>query len=114
MEEKGRSEKERKKETNVTFTERNEHKKITKSGWEYGNERYCTISGIFPLQHECKISACAHLTMHCEEMAVTDMSFRHRAVIEFLVKELNSVGVVYERLHGVYVCRQCQNVGETF
>jgi len=46
-------------------------------------------------------SAHAHLllpVMHCEKMAVTDMSFRQRAVIEFLVKEGNSVGVIYERL----------------
>jgi transposase len=35
-------------------------------------------------------------------MAVTDMPFRQRAVIEFLVKEGNSVGVIYERLRGVY------------
>jgi len=28
-------------------------------GLEYRNERYMTISGIFRLQHECKISACA-------------------------------------------------------
>jgi hypothetical protein len=31
-------------------------------------------------------------------MAVTDMSFRQRAVTEFLVKEGNSAGVNYERL----------------
>jgi transposase len=40
--------------------------------------------------------------MHCEKMAVTDMSFRQRAVIEFLVKEGNSSGAIYERLNGVY------------
>jgi transposase len=34
-------------------------------------------------------------------MAVTDMLFRQRAVIEILVKEGNSVGVIYERLRGV-------------
>jgi hypothetical protein len=33
--------------------------------------------------------------MHCEKMAVTDMSFRQHAVIEFLVKEGNSAGVIY-------------------
>jgi chorismate mutase len=36
--------------------------------------------------------------MHCEKMSVTDMSLRQRAVIEFLVKEGNSAGVIYERL----------------
>jgi hypothetical protein len=41
--------------------------------------------------------------MHCEKMAVTNMSFRHRAVIKFLVKEANSAGVIYEALRGVYV-----------
>jgi len=37
--------------------------------------------------------------MHCEKMAVTDMSFRQCAVTEFPVKEGNSAGVIYERLH---------------
>jgi hypothetical protein len=41
--------------------------------------------------------------MHCEKMAVTDMSFRERDIIEFLVKEgKTSAGVIYERLSGVY------------
>jgi transposase len=35
-------------------------------------------------------------------MAVTNMSFRQHAVIEFLVKEGNSAGVFYERLPVVY------------
>jgi hypothetical protein len=39
---------------------------------------------------------------YCEKMAVTDMLFRQRAVSEFLVKEGNSAGVIYERLRGVY------------
>jgi hypothetical protein len=38
--------------------------------------------------------------MHCEKMAVTDMAFLQSAVIEFLVKEGNSAGITYERLHG--------------
>jgi transposase len=44
-------------------------------------------------------------------MSATDMSFRQRAVIEF-VKEGNSVGVIYERLHDVYgdVCMGTSNV----
>jgi hypothetical protein len=40
--------------------------------------------------------------MHCEKMAVTDTSFHQRDVIEFLVKEENSAGVIYKRLRGVY------------
>jgi hypothetical protein len=40
--------------------------------------------------------------MHCEKMAVKDMSFRKRAVVEFLVKEGNSAAVIYEWLRGVY------------
>jgi transposase len=40
--------------------------------------------------------------MHCEKLAVIDMSFRQRAVIEFLLKEGNSAGVIYERLRCVY------------
>jgi hypothetical protein len=32
--------------------------------------------------------------MHSEKMAVTDISFRQRAVVEFLVKEGNSSGVI--------------------
>jgi len=39
---------------------------------------------------------------HCEKMAVTNMSFCQRAVIEFPVKEGNSAGVIYKRLRGVY------------
>jgi transposase len=35
-------------------------------------------------------------------MATTDMSCRQRDVIEFLVKEENSAGVMYERLRGLY------------
>jgi transposase len=42
------------------------------------------------------------LVMHCEKMAVTDMSFRQCAVIEFLVRVGNSGGVIYERLCVVY------------
>jgi hypothetical protein len=42
------------------------------------------------------------LVVHCEKMAVTDVSFRQRAVIEFLVKEENSVGVTYKGLRDVY------------
>jgi hypothetical protein len=34
-------------------------------------------------------------------MAVTNM-FRQRAVVEFLVKEGNSAGVIYDQLRGVY------------
>jgi transposase len=40
--------------------------------------------------------------MHCEKMAITDMSFHQRALIEFVVKEVNSAGIIYERLPGVY------------
>jgi transposase len=40
--------------------------------------------------------------MHCEKMAVTGISFRQRAVNEFLVKEGYSEGVIYKRLHDVY------------
>jgi hypothetical protein len=40
--------------------------------------------------------------MHCEKMSVTDMLFRRRAAIEFLMKEGNSAGVIYERLRDVY------------
>jgi hypothetical protein len=58
--------------------------------------------------------------MHCDKMALTNVSFRQRTVIEFLVKDGNSAAVIYERLRGVYgdVCmgrrQQCQKVGETF
>jgi hypothetical protein len=38
--------------------------------------------------------------MDCEKMVVTDM-FRQRAVIEFLAKEGNSAGFIYERLRDV-------------
>jgi hypothetical protein len=34
--------------------------------------------------------------MHCEKMAVSDVSYRQRDVIEFPVKEGNSEGVIYE------------------
>jgi hypothetical protein len=36
--------------------------------------------------------------MHCEIIAVTDMSFLQSAVTEFLVKEGKSAGVIYELL----------------
>jgi transposase len=38
---------------------------------------------------------------YSEKMAATDMSFRQHAIIEFLVKEGNSAGVICERLRGV-------------
>jgi transposase len=50
--------------------------------------------------------------MHCDKMAVTDMSFRQYAVIKFLVKEENSAGVIYEQLRGAYgdVCMGVSSV----
>jgi transposase len=50
--------------------------------------------------------------MHCEKMAVTVMSFRQCTVTEFLVKEANSTGVIYERLRDVYgdVCMSVSSV----
>jgi hypothetical protein len=51
------------------------------------------------------------LALHCDKMAVTNM-FHQRAVIEFLVKERNSAGVICERLRGVYgdVCMGASSV----
>jgi hypothetical protein len=40
--------------------------------------------------------------MRCDKMALTDVSSRERAVIEFLAKEGNSAAVINERLPGVY------------
>jgi hypothetical protein len=40
--------------------------------------------------------------MHCEKMSVIDVSFRQGAVIEFLVKEGNSLGVIYKWLRAMY------------
>jgi hypothetical protein len=53
--------------------------------------------------------------MHCEKMAVTDVSFRQRAVIEFLVKERKSAGGIYPATSWCvwrcqYGCQQCQKV----
>jgi hypothetical protein len=50
--------------------------------------------------------------MHCKKMAIADMMFRQGAVIEFLMKEGNSAGVIYERLRGVYgdVCMGVSSV----
>jgi hypothetical protein len=48
--------------TYVGRTARNEHSKIWRIRPIYSNERYRTISSIFHLQHERKISACAPLT----------------------------------------------------
>jgi transposase len=51
--------------------------------------------------------------MHCKKMAVTDVSFRQGATIEFLVEEGNSAGVIYERLfRGLYgdVCMGATSV----
>jgi transposase len=47
------------------------------------------------------------------ENGIIDMSFRQHADIEFLVKEGNSAGVIYERLNGVYgdVCMGVSSVG---
>jgi transposase len=50
--------------------------------------------------------------MHCEKMAVTDMSFRQRDAIEFLLKEGNLAANIYKRLRGVYgdVCMGTSSV----
>jgi len=40
--------------------------------------------------------------IQCEKMAVPDMSFDRSAVIEFLVKEGKSAGVIYERFRFMY------------
>jgi hypothetical protein len=40
--------------------------------------------------------------MHCKKMVVTDMLFHQCAVIEFLMKEVNSAGVICKQLCGVY------------
>jgi hypothetical protein len=54
--------------------------------------------------------------MYCEKMAVTDMLFRQRASIEFLMKEENSAEIIYERLRSVCVDMPAwvPAVGETF
>jgi transposase len=39
--------------------------------------------------------------MHYDITAITDLPFRQHAVIEFLVKEGKSAGVMYERFRGV-------------
>jgi hypothetical protein len=50
--------------------------------------------------------------MHCEKMGITETSFRQCAVIEFLVTEGNSAGVIYERLPVMYgdVCMGASSV----
>jgi transposase len=50
--------------------------------------------------------------MHCKKMAATDMLFRQRALIKFLVQEGNSAGVIYKRLRDVYgdVCMGVSSV----
>jgi hypothetical protein len=50
--------------------------------------------------------------MHCEKIAATYMSFRQRAVTEFLLEVGNSAGVIYDRLRDVYgdVCMGVSNV----
>jgi hypothetical protein len=55
--------------------------------------------------------------MHCEKMAVIDMSLHQRAVIEFLVRETlqqlsTSDFVMCMEMSAWY--QQCQKVGETF
>jgi hypothetical protein len=52
--------------------------------------------------------------MHCEKMAVIDMSFVNVSSLN-----INSAGIIYERLRGTYggfryEYQQCQKVGETF
>jgi hypothetical protein len=50
--------------------------------------------------------------MHCEKMAVTDISFCQLAVTEFLVKEGNLAGVIYEPFLGVFedVCMRASSI----
>jgi hypothetical protein len=51
-------------------------------------------------------------------MVVTDMSFRQRAVIEFLVTEGNTAAVCMSDfvvcMEMSAWCQQCEEVGETF
>jgi len=60
--------------------------RLGRIGLEYNNEHCKTISGIFLLQHECKINGYALFTV----LSCTDMLFYEHAIIEFLVKEGNS------------------------
>jgi hypothetical protein len=71
--------------------------RLRRIGREYRNERYKTISDIFPLRinsawaplrsrHALRESGC-HRHVIC-----------HRAVVAFLVKEGNSAESIYERL----------------
>ena len=52
------------------------------------------------------------------KMADNDMSFRQRAVIEFLVKKEIPAAEIHQRLQraygSVHGCEQCSKMGETF
>jgi hypothetical protein len=97
--------------TRGSYTQRQTTKLYVGIPKEMGNERYRTIGGIFPFQHERKIGAWAPLTFpSCT--ARKWLSSACRFVIEFPVKERNSAGVICEWLHGVYGYRQYQKVGE--
>jgi hypothetical protein len=72
--------------------------RLRRFGREYRNKRYKTINGTSLSNTNAKL-AHAHLVvpvMQCQKMSVTDVSFRQGPAIEFLVKEGNSLGVIYK------------------
>ena len=67
----------------------------------------------------CDVSSLHHATsITPNKMADNDMSFRQRAVIEFLVKEEIPAAEIHQRLQcaygSVHGCEQCLKMGETF
>jgi hypothetical protein len=90
-------------------------------GWEYRNELYRTISGIFPHQHERNKSACAPLTSYsCTPRKWLLPACRFINVLTLNSCERGKLGRIHLRatsccvlrcLHG---CQRCQKAGETF
>jgi hypothetical protein len=81
---------------------------------ELGRNIVTSIAGPLAASFLCNTnssSSHAHLVRyrHALRENAPDL-FREHAVIEFLVKEGNSAGVIYERVG----YQQCQKVGETF
>jgi hypothetical protein len=70
------------------------------------------VSSLFHMNTESVHAHFVRFRHALREIAVTDMAFRQRAVIEFHVKEGNLAGVMYEQLRGVYgyACMGTSNV----
>ena len=88
------------------------------ANWEQQTKESIVIDGTsYCVILSFDVNSLHHVTsITPNKMAENDMSFRQRAVIEFLVKEEILAAEIHQRLQWkcVHGCEQCSKMGETF